>query len=131
MSSIPNEELDEIWNSAFDDENELVLRLVTEIGHVRKHAGKQARKLARVNASIRSIHNKHLRRGQESMRDRIVLTLLDAGRLDAATIANNHDIKREGTWQDLKKEHHANAAEMQRRRPILNDAWRRMFGETA
>lgn len=35
MSSISNEELDEIWNSAFDEENELILRLITEVENIK------------------------------------------------------------------------------------------------
>lgn len=131
MSSIPNEELDEIWNRAFDDENELVLRLVTEIENTKKHAGKLSSKVTKMKSALHARDNKRLRRGQEYIRDRIVLSLIDAGRLEAAVIANNHDIKKDETWDDLKEEHHNNAAEMQRRRPAINGIWRRMFGETA
>lgn len=131
MSTISNEELDEIWAQAWNEDNELVLRLVTEIGHARNYAGRQSRKLLKYQRLLKEKNNKRLRRGQEYMRDRIVLSLMDAGYSDAAVVANNHDISKTAAWEDIKEEHHANASKMQKRRSVLGDAWRRMFGETA
>jgi hypothetical protein len=131
--SISNEELDRIWGKALDADNELVLRLVSEIARLRIDNGNLVS--GRVSFKRKTAANTHktgvtcLRRGQEYMRDRIVLTLMNGGKMEAAVLANNHDIKKEGTWEDLQEEHHANAAEMQRRRHVINDAWSRLFGE--
>lgn len=130
MSCISDEELTELWDVAIDEGDDVVLRLIREIEFLRDSNGKLNSRYKRYQdhqkLDLHRTNKSRLRRGQEYMRDRAILALLDEGLVDAAVVVNNQAIGRNTTWVDIKEEHHSNAEKVEKVRHVLSEAWHRM-----
>ena len=127
------DELEEIFEEAVENDDEVVQDLIMEIHYLReelarKESGK-AKRRAHYQKGLHDIEISRLRRGQEYMRDRIVLALVDMGRWEEAVIANNESIQAEATWEDIREEHHDNAKAVNDIRHKLTEVWRGLFGK--